>query len=178
MKNGMILKKYFTLLLLVIPTTMMAQKQTATVGSKVKQIAIRDSNDQSIPLPGFGEKHLLIFYPDPDHASQNKSFTDYLEEHPINSDNIMAYGIVNLKDAPMMPNSIVRAIIRNKVKKTGANIYTDPEHLLRDGWGLGDVNNLFTILFVTKEGEIAFLHKGEMSKKDIEEFFRVINQYK
>lgn len=152
--------------------------QTAVIGRKVHQVSIRDSHDNPVPLPGFGEKNLLIFYPDPDHGSQNQKFTDYLEKHPINSENILSYGIVNLKDAPLIPNAIVRSVIRNKVKKTGAAIYTDPDHLLRDAWELGDVNDLFTIIFVTQQGKIAFLHKGEMSDNDIKEFYRVIDKYR
>lgn len=155
-----------------------AQQQTARVGTKVRQVEVRDSNNDPVPLPFFGQKHLLIFYPDPDRASQNQEFTDYLEENQINSNNIYSFGIVNLKDAPMMPNSIVRSVIRKKERKTGATIYTDPDYLLRDAWGLGDVNNLFTIIFVTKQGEIAFLKKGEMSKDDIDKFFEVIDRYK
>lgn len=78
-------------------------------------------------MPYFGKKHLLIFYVDPDHANQNKEFRENLEKNQIDSPNIYGFGIVNLKDAPMLPNSIVRAMIRKKVKQTGAAIYTDPD---------------------------------------------------
>ena len=65
----------------------------------------------------WGKKHLLIFYVDPDHANQNTAFTDHLEKNHILSDNIHSFGIVNLKDAPMLPNSIVRAMVRKKINK-------------------------------------------------------------
>lgn len=169
---------YIALCSLLLPILAKGQVQTAHVGSKVCQAEVRDSNNEPVKLPCFGEKHILIFYPDPDKSSQNNEFTDYLEEHQINSDNIYSFGVVNLKDAPLFPNGLVRAIIRSKEKKTGATIYTDPDHLLRDAWGLGDVNNLFTIIFVTRDGEIAFLKKGEMSKGDIDEFFAVIDKYR
>lgn len=155
-----------------------AQVQTAKIGAKVGPVEIRDSNNNPVPLPHFGEKHLLVFYPDPDKASQNQKFTDHLEENHIVSDNIFSFGVVNLKDAPMLPNGIVRSMIRKKEKKNDTVIYTDPDHLLRDAWGLGDVNNLFTIIFVTRDGVIEFLKKGEMTEKDIEEFYRVIDKYK
>lgn len=145
---------------------------------KVPQVQIRDSNNKPVNIPKLGEKHLLVFYPDPDHASQNQEFTDYLEEHQINSNNIYAFGVVNLKDAPLIPNGIIRMVIHNKVKKTGAAIFTDPESKLRDGWKLGDVNDKFTIIFVTKEREIAFLKKGKMSQADIDEFNGVIEKYR
>lgn len=175
MKKGIL---FFISILLGLPGISYAQEQTAKVGTKVSQTSVRDSNNDPVELPYFGEKHLLIFYPDPDHASQNQEFTDYLEENQIDSDNIYGFGVVNLKDAPLYPNSLVRSIIRKKERKTGATIYTDPDHLLRDAWGLGEVNNLFTILFVTREGEIAFLKKGELTEQDQKEFFEVIEKYR
>ncbi len=162
-------------LIALFPLWGYAQKNTTPT---VKPINIRDASDNPIPIPQLGKKHLLIFYVDPDHANQNTAFTDHLEKNHILSDNIHSFGIVNLKDAPMLPNSIVRAMVRKKIKQTGADIYTDPDHLLRDGWNLGDVNNQFTLIFVTKDLEIKFLSKGELSQQQIDEFYRVIDEYK
>lgn len=157
------------------PLNGQAQDQTTTT---VKPVNIRDASDNPIPIPQLGKKHLLIFYVDPDHANQNAEFIDHLEKNHILSDNIHSFGIVNLKDAPMLPNSIVRAMVRKKINQTGADIYTDPDHLLRDGWHLGDVNNQFTLIFVTKDLEIKFLSKGELTQEQIQEFYRVIDEYK
>lgn len=165
-------------MILLLPVVSSAQKQTAKVGAKVKQVEVRDSDNKPIKLPCFGEKHLLIFYPDPDHANQNKEFTDYLEDNHIVSDSIYSFGIVNLKDAPLFPNPLVRSIIRMKEKKNDVKIYTDPDYILRDAWGLGDVNNKFVIIFITKDKEIAFLKIGKMTEKDIKTFFSVIEKYR
>ena len=124
------------------------------------------------------QKNLMIFYVDPDHASQNSAFVAELEENQVKSDKIYGFGIVNLKDAPLLPNSIVRMMVRRKVKKTGAAIYTDPDHMLRDAWGLGDVNDQFVLMLVAKDGTIEFLSKGELSKAQIDEFYRVVEKLK
>lgn len=144
----------------------------------IKPVNIRDASDNPIPVPQLGKKHLLIFYVDPDHASQNKEFIDNLEKNQILSDEIYSFGIVNLKDAPMLPNGIVRSMIRKKIKQTGADIYTDPGYFLRDGWNLGDVNNQFALIFVTKNLEVKFFSKGELTPEQIKEFYRVIDEYK
>ena len=128
-------------------------------------------------LPYLGKKNLLIFYVDLDKANQNKEFRENLEKNQIESDNIYSFGVVNLKDAPLLPNAIVRAMIRKKVKQPGAAIYTDPDYMLRDGWNLGDVNDMFVLIFVNKDKEIEFLSKGELQNQ-IDEFYRVINKYK
>lgn len=150
----------------------------AQVGKKLHQIEIRDMNDKPVKVPYFGEKHLFIFYVDPDHPSQNSDFTDYLEQHQIQSDKIHSFGVINLKDAPFLPNGVVRSMARKKMKQTGATIYSDPNHLLRDGWGLGDVNNKFCVIFVNKDGTLELLKKGELSQKDRDEVMATIEKFK
>ncbi|MCD7969028.1 MAG: YtfJ family protein [Alistipes sp.] len=147
-----------------------------TVRAALPDVVIRTSSDEPIKLPALGEKYVLIFYVDPDHGNQNKEFTDYLEDNPIISDNIYCCGIINLKDAPLIPNGIVRSAIRKKEKKTGQDIYTDPDHILRDAWQLGDVNNLFTIIFVSPDREIVWIKKGKLTKEEQDEFFRVVGE--
>ena len=76
---------------------------------KVHDVTLTDLYKQSTQLPYFGQKHLLIFYVDPDHHKQNEEFTYELEENGrAHSDNIYAFGIMNLKDAPMVPTSQAR----------------------------------------------------------------------
>ena len=98
----------------------------------VPHVKIRDLQNQPIDLPYLGKAPLLLFYVDPDHAGQNSDFIAYLEEHQIGGDKIQAYGIVNLKDAPLLPNGVVRSMMRSKQKKTGAAMYTDVDCSLRD----------------------------------------------
>ncbi|MCD8072984.1 MAG: YtfJ family protein [Alistipes sp.] len=164
------MKKLFILLLLAAVPVLDAFAQLPLV-------TIRDSNDNPVPLPYFGEKHLLIFYVDPDHGNQNKEFTDYLEDNHIISENMYCFGIINLKDAPLLPNGVVRAAARKKEKKNDVIIYTDPDHLLRDAWQLGDVNNLFTIILISRDRELVWMKKGKLSKADQKEFFEVVGKY-
>ena len=147
-------------------------------GKTVPYVKIRDLQNQPIDLPTLGKAPLLLFYVDPDHAGQNSDFIEYLESHPIGGDKIVAYGIVNLKDAPMLPNSVVRSMMRAKQKKTGAAMYTDVDNSLRDAWGMGDVNNQFVIIFVTKDRKVEFFRYGDFTAKDKADFWRVVNKYK
>ncbi len=147
-------------------------------GTTVSDVKIRDLQNQPIDLPYFREAPLLLFYVDPDHSGQNKDFIAYLEEHPIGGDQIQAYGIVNLADAPMLPNAVVRKMMRSKQEKTGAEMYTDVDHSLRDAWDMGDVNNLFVIIFVNKDCRVEFFRYGEFTEEDKEDFWNVVNKYK
>ena len=168
-------KIFITLVLSILSLTSFAKNDTI---KKVSQVIITDAKNKKMEVPQLGEKHLLIFYPDPEVATQNSHLTDYLEDNPIESDSIYAFGIVNLKDAPFFPNALVRLISRQKIKKTGAQIFFDPNHAIKDGWNLGEVDDTFTILFVTKEREIIFLKRGKLSDSDVKEFYSVIEKYK
>lgn len=128
-------------------------------------------------IPHLGEKNLLIFYPDPDHSHQNKIICDHLKKHTIKSQNIFAFGVVNLKDAPLLPNAIVRFMVRREVRETGANIYTDVDNSLSKGWNLGDVNNKFCILFVDTNCKILFFKAGELTEGEQEELLALIQKY-
>lgn len=146
---------------------------------KVENIEIVDLNGNPAKLPMWGEKNLLIFYVDPDHHKQNQDFTDDMEaNHRVEGDNIYGLGVMNLKDAPMIPNGVARTMARKRTEKNGAIVLADQERVLSTQWGLGDCNNQFVLLLVSKQGEIVFMRKGELSQADIAEFYRVVEKYK
>lgn len=168
-------------LLLFTGKTVLATSQTETTpieGKKVFPVEIRDVHNQPLLTPRLGEVNLLIFYVDPDHYRQNKKFIDYLTAHSILCDSIDSYGIVNLKDAPLLPNKIVRSIMRRKSQATGGVIYIDPNHAVRDAWGLGDVNNKFILIFINRDRTIEFYRYGEFTEKDKTDFFRVVDRHR
>ena len=147
--------------------------------SKDSNIEILDLNGKPAKLPHFGEKNLMIFYVDPDRHKQNNDFTLELERtHRAESENIYGFGIMNLKDAPMIPNGMARNMAKKRTEKNGALVLADQERVLSTAWGLGDCNNQFVLLFVSKEGELVFLRKGELSEEDKQAFYDVIDRYK
>lgn len=145
---------------------------------KVKNLELRDLRNKPTKLPYYGEKNALIFYVDPDKHRQNHEFTVEIEENKrAAGPNIEGFGIINLKNT-IFPNSIVRAIARKRTEKNHATIITDPDCIVAKEWGLGDCNNYFIIMIVTKEGELVYCKKGELTKEDQEEFYKVVDKYR
>ena len=54
----------------------------------------------------------------------------------------------------------------------------DQNRILSTAWALGDCNNQFVLMIVSKEGELVFLRKGELSDADKEAFYETIEKYK
>lgn len=156
----------------LLPAQMQAQ-----VGQTVKQVTLQNSQKEAVQIPYLGEKHLLVWYVDPDRSGMNSDFQEHMESNPINSDNIYSFGVVNLEDT-VLPNFAIRSVINGKVKKTGATILLDPNHALRDGWNLGDVNGGFCIIFVNKDLEILFFSKSELTEDQRAEILQIIEDHR
>lgn len=147
---------------------------------KVTDLELVDLYGKASKLPMWGQKNLLIFYVDPDKARQNHDFTVEMEEnHLAAGDNIYGFGIVNLKDSWYpVPDNVIRSICRKRTEKNGATIITDPKRIVANEWGLGDCNNYFVMMIVTKEGELVYCHKGEFSEEEKKEFYKVVDKYR
>ena len=90
---------------------------------KVQNVEVLDLDGNPAKLPYFGEKNLMIFYVDPDRHKQNEDFTIELEQnHRAESDNIYGFGVMNLKDAPMVPNGMARNMAKKRTAKNGATV--------------------------------------------------------
>lgn len=145
---------------------------------RVDNLEIKNLSGDVVTLPYYGEKHLLIFYVDPDKHKQNEDFTYEIEEnHAAAGENIQGYGILNLKDT-IYPNSIVRMLARKRTEKNGATVLSDEDNIVSKQWGLGDCNNKFVLLLVSKEGELVFCRKGEFSEQDKKDFYEIIEKYR
>ncbi|MDE5639078.1 MAG: YtfJ family protein [Odoribacter sp.] len=175
--SGIIFKKRRSLFLLLLccacQWTVWGQ-----VGQKVCPVTIYDAYNKPLLLPSLGKKHLLIFYVDPDHPSQNREFRNYFKKHPFTNENIDSYGIINLKDAPLLANSLLRFMIRKEIAGTQAYVYNDPDRSLCRAWRLGNVNNKFVVLWVNKEQVIEFFKAGQLTPEEVEQVHALIRKYK
>lgn len=163
------------LLALLLPMSLNAQQ----LPRKVKNVELISLEGQQARLPHFGDKNLMIFYVDPDHPKQNEAFTDELERnHRAAGENIYSFGVMNLKDAPLVPNGMARNIARKRTIENHATILADENRILSTAWGLGDCNNQFVLLLVSKEGELVYVHKGEISPAEAEKFYKIVDNYR
>lgn len=170
----------FKALLLIIAAAMTFSltAEAQSLPRKVRNVELQDLDTKKARLPWWGEKNLLIFYVDPEVPKQNHEFISYIEETGrVQGPNIEGFGIVNLKDA-VYPNSVVRKIADARTAKNKATILCDPDHWISSAWRLGDCNNCFVIMIVSKEGELVYVHKGEMDEAEQQRFIAIADKYR
>lgn len=152
-----------------------------TLPHKVENVTIKDLYGDPATLPHWGEKNLLIFYVDPDAylaMSKNNKFAEELEENcRAAGPEIYGFGIMNFPDT-WLPKKLLRNICRKRVEKNGATIIDDSEHIFRDQWNLGNCDNKFMLMIVSKEGEIVYILRDDIDKEGKEEFYRIVDKYR
>ena len=172
------MNKTIAVILAAVCTLTAPAAAAQTLPKKVDNIELVDLKKQATQLPFFGEKNLMIFYVDPDARKQNEEFTYKLEEtHRAESPEIYGFGIINAKDT-WFPDGTIRLFARKRTAKNGALVLMDKDRSLSRKWDLGDCNDLFVILFVNKAGELVYMHKGELTREEQEEFCDLIDEFK
>lgn len=140
--------------------------RAATVGQAVPAVTIRDANDKPASIPDFGTKVMAIFISDPDQADLNDTFADTLKAANLDESKYRGVGVAELKDT-ILPNSMVRAIIRGKIEKYDATILTDVDHTLTTKWGLGSLNGSGAVVILDKKGVVQFVKTGKLSSAEV-----------
>lgn len=145
----------------------------ASVGQKLANPELRDGNDKPAKIPDFGKKVLAVFYSDPDVSDQNDPFADKLKAADLDKMVYRGVGVANMKDT-WLPDSVIRGIVRKKIEKYDATILTDPAHLLRDAWNLGDCNEKSVVIVLDKTGTVRYVKSGAMTPAEIESTFKLV----
>ena len=141
------------------------------VGDSVDNISIKDANNAPATIPDLGAKTLTIFYTDPDVKDQNDPFADFLKASKLPESSYRGMGVVNLKDT-WLPNSLIRSLVRDKIKKYNSTILTDPERILASKWNLGSCDDQSIVIVIDKNKKVLYLHRGAVPKS---EFTKVLN---
>jgi hypothetical protein len=174
------MKLRILVLALAVPFMTLFAQQTGgpKLPVKVPNVTLTDLDKNPTDFGEYGKKHLMIFYVDPDAHKQNQDFQAQLETNPrAASPNFQAYAVLNLKDTAL-PNGIVRSMADKRTKGKPSINLADDNRILSGAWGLGDVNNKFCLLFVTREGELVYFRAGEFTDQDKKDFFAICDKYR
>lgn len=173
--------KTFMVLAAALLVGVAIEAEAQTLPRKVENLTINDIAGNPTTLPKFGEKNLLIFYVDPDSylkGGSNKKLSDELEENKrAQGPGLFGFGVMNFPDTKL-PKGMVRNMARKRSEKNGATVLDDDQQLLKKQWGLGECNDKFVIMIVSKEGELVYCAKDNLDEAGIENFYKVVEKYK
>jgi predicted transcriptional regulator len=146
------------------------------LGTPLPNPTLQDANKHALQLPDLGEKVLLILYTDPDVADQNDPFADRVKAQHLDQTHFRSVGIANMEDAPAKPNWIIRAIVRNKIKKYNVTILTDPDRSLARQWRLCDCNEKSVVMVIGKDKKLKYLKKGALNEKETHDVIELLRK--
>lgn len=176
--------RFYTLTLIAlfsVVTSMAQEMAEQPLPRKVPNVTVKTVRGEISQIPHYGEKNLFMFYIDPDTGlTGNKTyrFTDDIEERGVDKGpNMFGFGVLNLADT-FLPKKLIRKLAAKRTEKNHGLVLDDSSHTLRDAWGLGDCNNKFIMMIVSKEGELVYMQKEEITKEGEEKFFEIIEKYR
>lgn len=161
-------------LLLTLVGVLPARADGLAVGTQLQDTEIRDASNEPIRIPDFGKKVLMLFYTDPNVADQNDEFGDKVKALGLDRSYYASIGIANMKDAPGLPNWIIRIIIRKKIKKYNVTILTDPELILAKAWNLGVCDDKSVVLIVDQKGVLQYIYSGALPEPEQQKAMNIL----
>jgi hypothetical protein len=152
-------------LAIVIPS--MCALYAASVGQVMNNVSLRDSSDNpGARIPDFGAKVVAVFYVDPDNSDRNEPLRDALKAANLPVATFRAVGVVNLAES-WKPNGIIRTMIRQKERKYGSIVLTDPDRTLKNAWSLGDCDGRDIVIILGKNRQVKYINNGSVRGDEI-----------
>lgn len=125
----------------------------------IQNIKLTDLNNSEIQMPGFGKKTLFVIYLDPDVEGITDELTEAVNKKNYSSNKLAAFGVVNCKNTWIPDKAIITKARIMQKRYSKSEILLDKNFVLKNGWNLGDCNNLAVIVIVGQDGKIKFLQK-------------------
>ena len=165
---------------LILSVFMALNLSAITVGEVPHEIII-ENDDGGMVQDGSAwssstiqDKVYVMFYVDPDEKDTNSHFTKALKEQKYDRNNYASLAIVNLA-ATWKPNFVIESILKGKQEEFPDTIYVkDKNSVLVNEWKVDD--DASNILIFSKRGELLFYKSGKMSKEDIANAFKIIEE--
>lgn len=119
---------------------------------------------------------VVLFYEDRPHVELNDAFKGELLRFVTDNrlgDRVATYGVANLGDVGMVPQTLVRSMIAPLVERWGSDILLDWEGVMRRAPFSFETAAANTAI-LDREGRIVWRHVGAMDDAHRREFYRAL----
>ncbi len=163
----------------VVLSALMALNLSAiTLGEVPSSVVIQNDNGGMVQdgsawnSSSIADKVYVMFYVDPDEKDTNNEFSATLKEKKYDRSNYGSLAIINLA-ATWKPNFVIETLLESKQEEFPDTIYVkDKNSVLVNEWKVED--DASNILIFSKRGELLFYKSGKMSKEDISNAIKII----
>ena len=160
-------------------STLMALNLSAVTVGEVPSSVVIDGDNGGMVQDGsawnsstVSDKVYVMFYVDPDEKDTNNEFSATLKEKKYDRSNYGSLAIINLA-ATWKPNFVIETLLESKQEEFPDTIYVkDKNSVLVNEWKVED--DASNILIFSKRGELLFYKSGKMSKEDISNAIKII----
>jgi predicted transcriptional regulator len=173
-------KTFLAVLMILLLTVASAMAAELKVGDSAAGFKLKDPAgvEYSLDSPQYKGKVVVVFYADPGSKDLNNELQNALkaarEAGKIDKKNYEGLGVVNVKDS-ILPNFLLRSIIKSKQEETKAVILIDPDYAVLNLWGL--TKKTSNIIMLDKERICRYINRGKVPPADIAKVIALIQEY-
>jgi len=173
-------KTILAVLLILLWTVSSVFAAELKVGDSAAGFKLNDPKgvEYSLDSPQYKGKVIVVFYADPGSKDVNNDLQNALkaarEAGTLDKKNYEGLGIVNVKDS-IVPNFVLRSIIKSKQEETKATILIDPDYAVLNLWGL--TKKTSNIIMLDKQRVCRYIFKGKVPAADIAKVIALIQEY-
>ncbi|MDO9559244.1 MAG: YtfJ family protein [Syntrophales bacterium] len=173
-------KTFLAVLMILLWTVASAAAAELKVGDSAAGFKLNDPKgvEYSLDSPQYQGKVVVVFYADPGSKDLNNDLQNALkaarEAGKIDKKNYEGLGVVNVKDS-ILPNFLLRSIIKSKQEETKAVILIDPDYAVLNLWGL--TSKTSNIIMLDKQRTCRYIYKGKVPAADVEKVIALVQEY-
>jgi predicted transcriptional regulator len=180
-EKEIVMKKTFLAVLMILLWTVSSViAADIKVGDNAAGFNLKDPKgvEYSLDSPQYKGKVVIVFYADPGSKDLNNDLQNALkaarEAGTLDKKNYEGLGVVNVKDS-IVPNFVLRSIIKSKQEETKATILIDPDYTVLNLWGL--TKKTSNIIMLDKQRVCRYLYKGKVPAADIAKIIALVQEY-
>jgi predicted transcriptional regulator len=173
-------KTFLAVLMILLWTVSSVVAAEIKVGDSAAGFKLNDPKgvEYSLDSTQYKGKVVIVFYGDPGSKDLNNDLQNALkaarEAGTLDKKNYEGLGVVNVKDS-IVPNFVLRSIIKSKQEETKATILIDPDYTVLNLWSL--TKKTSNIIMLDKQRVCRYIYKGKVPAADIAKIIALVQEY-
>lgn len=173
-------KTFLAVLMILLWTAASVVAAEIKVGDSAAGFNLKDPKgvEYSLDAPLYKGKVVIVFYADPGSKDLNNELQNALkaarEAGTLDKTNYEGLGVVNVKDS-IVPNFVLRSIIKSKQEETKATILIDPDYTVLNLWGL--TKKTSNVIMLDKQRVCRYIFKGKVPSPDVAKIIALVQEY-